>query len=76
MSNADFDRITHEPLYVRAIWRGANKAGVANAGAVPVLVIAWSLGATRAYCLLHIDRLDAGNYSACWLPSNQLDIQA
>lgn len=69
LADINFDAVTHEPLALRAIWN------VPNGSSVRVLVLAWSLGATRAYCLLHIDRLEAGNYSACWLPSSQLTIQ-
>lgn len=70
MSTQDFDAVTHEPLAIRAIWRATGFAGV------PVLILAWSLGATRAYCLIIGDtKLTAGNYSACWLPSSQLTIQ-
>lgn len=64
-----YDQRTHDPQYVKAIWRGP--AGYLT---VNVWIIAYSLGATRAFCILHIDSATAGNYSMCWLPSAQLQI--
>jgi hypothetical protein len=57
----------HEPtLPIRAIWRIAN-------GSIPVRVLAYSLGATIAFCIIGLgDTLEADNYSATWLPTTQL----
>jgi len=57
----------HEPMLpIRAVWHGGN-------GSVPVRVIAYSLGATIAFCIIGLgDTLEAGNYSATWLPTTQL----
>jgi len=65
-----FDETTHDPQYVAASWRQPHGASV------PVWIIAYSLGATRAFCILHIDKAYTGNYSLLWLPTAQLTITA
>lgn len=65
-----FDETTHEAKFDRAIWHTGG-----SSGNVPVLILAYSLGATRAFCLIHIDQLTSGNYSAVWLPVNKLTIE-
>ena len=65
----DYDANHNEPKFDRAIWHTYG-----SSGDVPVLILAYSLGATRAYCLTHVQSLIAGNYSAVWLPVNQLTI--
>lgn len=65
------DETQHEPTtdVVTGIWHTGN-------GAVPVRVIAWSLGATRAYVLIGVSkRLEAGNFSATWVPVAKLTLE-
>lgn len=64
-----YDEVVHDPQYVKAIWHTRG-----SAGNVPVLILAFSLGATRAFCLLHISKLTSGNYGAVWLSTSQLTI--
>lgn len=65
-----FDETTHDPQYVKAKWLPPPGFG----GSIDVWIIAYSLGATRAFCILHIDTAETGNYSLVWLPTAQLKI--
>lgn len=69
-----FDLITysqqpgqHEPTQpIRVNWLTTN-------GTVPVTIIAYSLGATMAYCIIGLgDVLESGNFALVWLPVSVL----
>lgn len=66
----EFDVKTHDPQYVKARWH----APAGSFGVIDVWVIAYSLGATRAFCILHIEEAQTGNYAMCWLPTAELQI--
>lgn len=57
----------HEPVKpIHATWHHMN-------GSVPVTIIAYSLGATLAYCIIGLgDVLESANFSTAWLPVAQL----
>lgn len=63
-----FSERAHERVTPHTMqWRGGQ-------GAVAVTVLAYSLGATMAYCIIGLgDKLEPGNFSATWLPVTQLD---
>lgn len=74
----NFDECNHDQRYDRAIWHTLN-------GDIPVMIIAYSLGALRAFCVVGIEAsndlrtlsdcvLTAGNYAATWLPVSKLTI--
>lgn len=68
MPDPFFNNTRYEGLGVWARWRHAN-------GSTLVYIVAWSLGATQAFCVLgfhKIGELCGGNHSTAWLPVNQL----
>lgn len=62
-----YDEEHNEPAQVTGVWNTGN-------GSVPIRVIAYSLGATRACCIIGTKRLEIGNWSITWLPVNKLTL--
>jgi len=67
----DFSEHTYEPTEpIFADWHAAN-------GIIRVTIIAYTLGATMAFCVIGLGEkqlLTTGNYGICWLPTRDLTI--
>lgn len=63
-----FDEVNHEPASIAGTWTAGN-------GSVPVRVIAFSLGATRACCIIGTKQLEIGNFAITWLPVDKLILE-
>lgn len=62
-----FHELSHE--LAAPEWRFLEPHGI------PVLIVAWSLGATYAFCIMGLSKpgvLETGNYSCGWFPVSQL----
>jgi hypothetical protein len=60
-----YDEVNNIPAGDTGYWETGN-------GRVPIRVIAYSLGATRACVIIGTKQLEIGNWSITWLPVSKL----